>query len=220
MSDEYTALVDPDWLASAQGTLIGFHDILATSGLERGLIGPREVPRLWPRHLINCLCVADPGIHLVPTGASVADIGSGGGLPGLVWALARPDVRVTLVEPLQRRTTFLRETAAALDLDDRVEVIQARAQDVAALDMDVVTSRAVARLEGVVEWSLPHLRPGGVMLAIKGGKASQELSDARESIKAMGGAEPSVLRIGPVDEAGQPLATVVRVAREVTQRDA
>ncbi|MDQ1246024.1 MAG: rRNA (guanine527-N7)-methyltransferase [Actinomycetota bacterium] len=215
MSVEINLDVDEDWLDRSRAALDAFHDILAVQGLERGLIGPREVPRLWPRHLINCLCVADPGMGLLPPEASVADIGSGAGLPGLVWALARPDLTVTLVEPLQRRTTFLTEASATLGLTERVRITQARAQDLSPMNVDVVTSRALARLDTVVGWSLPHLRNGGALLAIKGGKASRELAEARESIEACGGTDVAIIRIGPVDEAGQPLATVVRVAREV-----
>lgn len=213
MTDIHDLTVDPVWLLEAEQTLIAFHDLLATDGLQRGLIGPREVPRLWPRHLRNCLCVADPGVGLLGTGAKVADLGSGAGLPGLVWALARPDVAVTLVEPLQRRTTFLQEAVASLGLGYRVTIVQARAQDVPALAQDVVTSRALAPLAAVVEWSLPHLRPGGELLAIKGGKASKELSEARESIASMGGRSPAIVRLGPMDADGQPLATVVRVVK-------
>lgn len=213
MIDVQDVTVDPDWLRDREQTLVAFHDLLASDGLQRGLIGPREVPRLWPRHLRNCLCVADPGVGLLGRGVSVADFGSGAGLPGLVWALARSDVEVTLVEPLQRRTTFLREAVATLGLADRVTIMQARAQDVPELAQDVVTSRALAPLASVVEWSLPHLRPGGALLAIKGGKASQELSEARESIAGMGGRSPAIVRIGPVGDDGQPLATVVRVLK-------
>ena len=120
-----------------------FAELLATTGVERGLIGPREVPRLWSRHLVNCAVVAEgPDSPLAP-GCTVADVGSGAGLPGVVWALVRPDVRVTLIEPLLRRATFLNEAVTELALGDRVEVLRARAEDVDRT-FDVVTARAVA----------------------------------------------------------------------------
>lgn len=209
--DEPCIDVDPDWMRTSEARLAGFHDLLAAEGEVRGIIGPREVPRLWPRHLLNCVCVADPQLHLIPEGARVGDIGSGAGLPGLVWALARRDLSITLVEPLQRRTNFLDEAIDRLDLAGQVTVVQSRAQDLAPLGLDVVTSRALAPLPTVVEWSLPHLAPGGHLLAMKGGKASQELAAARETIVTAGGVAPEVIRIGPIDDTGHPLATVVRV---------
>ncbi|MHB1066737.1 MAG: 16S rRNA (guanine(527)-N(7))-methyltransferase RsmG, partial [Candidatus Nanopelagicales bacterium] len=104
----------PDWLGPYAEPLRVFADLLAGPGVERGLIGPREVARLWERHLLNCAVVAEPSTGLVPQGASVADVGSGAGLPGLVWAIVRPDITVRLLEPLLRRTVFLNEAVAAL----------------------------------------------------------------------------------------------------------
>src|SRR5689334_11355452 len=135
-------------------------DMLATAGVERGLIGPREVPRLWTRHVLNCAVV----VPRIPAGATVADVGSGAGLPGLVWAIARPDLEVTLIEPLLRRTIFLEEAVADLGLES-VTVIRARAEDVDQT-FDVVTARAVASLEKLGSWCLPLVRPGGVLLAL------------------------------------------------------
>ena len=117
-----------------------FAELLATEGTLRGLIGPREVPRLWERHLVSCAVLGE----LVPTDATVCDIGSGAGLPGIVLAIARPDLTVTLVEPLLRRTTFLEEVAADLELSS-IEVIRGRADVLhGQRQFDVVTSRAVA----------------------------------------------------------------------------
>src|SRR5690349_12486661 len=145
---------------------------LAEDGVVRGLIGPREVPRLWDRHLLNCAVVADA----VPHGASVADIGSGAGLPGLVLAIRRPDLRVTLVEPLLRRTTFLEEVVADLALD-HVVVVRGRAEELhGTRTFDVVTSRAVAPLEKLLGWCLPLCSPDGVVLAMKGSSASEEVA--------------------------------------------
>lgn len=146
---------------------------LADAGVVRGLIGPREVPRLWERHLLNCAVVADA----IPDGASVADIGSGAGLPGLVLAIRRPDLQVTLVEPLLRRTTFLDEVVADLALD-RVEVVRGRAEELHGDRVfDVVTSRAVAPLEKLLGWCLPLCGPAGVVLAMKGSSAAEEVAE-------------------------------------------
>jgi 16S rRNA (guanine527-N7)-methyltransferase len=145
---------------------------LADAGVVRGLIGPREVPRLWERHLLNCAVVADA----IPDHATVADIGSGAGLPGLVLALRRPDLQVTLVEPLLRRTTFLEEVVADLGLD-RVEVVRGRAEELhGSRTFDVVTSRAVAPLEKLLGWCLPLCGSDGVVLAMKGSSAAEEVA--------------------------------------------
>ena len=129
--------------------------ILATDGVVRGLIGPREAPRLWERHLLNCAAVG----ALVPQGSTVCDVGSGAGLPGLVLAVARPDLEVELVEPLLRRTTFLNEAVAALELEN-VTVTRGRAEQLHGVRrFDVVTSRAVAPLTRLLEWSMPLVTP-------------------------------------------------------------
>jgi 16S rRNA (guanine527-N7)-methyltransferase len=149
-----------------------YADWLAEAGVVRGLIGPREVPRLWERHLLNCAVVADA----IPQGASVADVGSGAGLPGVVLAVRRPDLRVTLIEPLLRRTTFLQEVVDDLGLD-QVEVVRGRAEELhGTRRFDVVTSRAVAPLERLLAWCLPLCAPGGAVLAMKGASASEELA--------------------------------------------
>lgn len=145
--------------------------LLAGDGVVRGLIGPREVPRLWERHLLNCAVLAE----LVPNDADVLDIGSGAGLPGIPLAIARPDLWVTLVEPMERRTTFLEEAVEQLGLTN-VEVLQARAEGVSPKGKaDIVTSRAVAPLGKLANWCLPLVRRGGEMLAIKGASAPAEI---------------------------------------------
>jgi 16S rRNA (guanine527-N7)-methyltransferase len=154
--------------------------ILATDGVVRGLIGPREVPRIWDRHVMNSAVVAPR----LPQGATVADIGTGAGLPGLVWAIARPDVTVTLVEPLLRRTTFLDETVATLGLDN-VIVLRSRAEDVTQC-YDVVTARAVAALDKLGRWCMPLVSPGGVLLALKGQGAADEVSEATATLHRLG----------------------------------
>lgn len=153
-----------------------YAELLATAGVERGLIGPREVPRLWDRHLLNSVA---PVVR-VPEGASVADIGTGAGLPGLVWAVARPDLRMTLVEPLLRRTTFLEEVTDELGLQN-VTVVRARAEEVQE-QFDVVTARAVANLEKLARWCMPLVRPGGLLMALKGRTAAEEIDAARATL--------------------------------------
>src|SRR4051794_41568442 len=132
--------------------------LLATEGVVRGLIGPREVPRLWDRHLVNCGLLAP----LIPEGSRVADLGSGAGLPGLALALARPDLRVTLIEPMARRVAFLAEAVGILSLAERVWVVRGRAEDqTSAGGFDVVTARAVAPLPRLLTWGLPLVAPEG-----------------------------------------------------------
>jgi 16S rRNA (guanine527-N7)-methyltransferase len=146
-------------------------ELLGTAGIERGLIGPREVPRLWERHLLNCAVLSD----LIPSGRSVADLGSGAGLPGLVLAIRRPDLTVTLVEPLLRRTQFLEDAVHALELTN-VVIRRARAEELAGHEhFAVVTSRALAPLPRLLTWSLPLLSAGGQVLAIKGRSAEAEV---------------------------------------------
>lgn len=179
--------------------------LLADDGVVRGLIGPREAPRLWERHLLNCAFLADA----VPADAAVCDIGSGAGLPGLVLAIRRPDLAVTLVEPLLRRTTFLTEAVAALGLTN-VEVTRGRASDLHGVrDFDVVTARAVAPLDRLAGWSLPLVRQGGVLLAMKGASAEVEVEAARSELRRLGASGVSVERYGAgvVD----PATVVVRV---------
>jgi len=188
-----------------------FADILATRGVERGLIGPREVPRLWSRHLANCAVVAEESTEEMPSGSTVADVGSGAGLPGLVWALVRPDLQVTLIEPLLRRSIFLSEAVAELGLDGRVQVLRARAEEVPPRSFDIVTARAVARLPQLLTWSLPLARVSGVVLALKGSGAAVEVQEA-QAVGASLGAGPMTLHVygvGVVD----PPTTVVRVPR-------
>ncbi len=169
-----------------------YADLLATVGVERGLIGPREAPRLWERHLVNCAVLAEE----VPEGSQVADIGSGAGLPGLVLALARPDLEVTLVEPLLRRTTFLEEVVAELGLVG-VSVLRGRAEALhGRRTFDVVTSRAVAPLPRLLEWCMPLVGPHGSMVAMKGASVESEIGDARDVLRELRCGAPEVLEIG------------------------
>ena len=182
-----------------------YAELLATDGVQRGLLGPREVPRLWERHLLNCAVVAD----LVPADAEVVDVGSGAGLPGLVIAMLRPSVRMILLEPMLRRTIFLDECVAALGLAN-VTVHRGRAEDaVGTLRADVATSRAVAPLDRLVPWSAGVIRPGGTILAIKGRDAETELELAGPVLRRLGVQSADVVKVG--QGIVEPPATVVRI---------
>lgn len=158
---------------------------LASAGTVRGLLGPRELPRLWDRHILNSVALAE----LLPTGVRLVDIGSGAGLPGIPVAIVRSDVRVDLVESLLRRATFLSEVVADLGLSDRVQVVHGRAEDPAVVkragNAPFATARAVAPLDKLVRWSWPLLAPGGVLLAIKGATAEAEIAEHRGTVTRM-----------------------------------
>jgi 16S rRNA (guanine527-N7)-methyltransferase len=148
-----------------------YAEFLITAGIERGLIGPREGERIWERHIFNCL----PITQLLPQGASLFDIGSGAGLPGIVIALARPDLKVTLIEPLERRVEFLNEAVAAIAAGGvEIGVIRGRAQDVKK-SADFVTARAVAPMEKLKKISWHMVKTGGSLLAMKGESAATEM---------------------------------------------
>ena len=154
-----------------EGAIEAFAQFLTGAGIERGLIGPREGERIWDRHIFNCL----PVTHLLPNGASLFDIGSGAGLPGIVIALARPDLQVTLIEPLERRVEFLNEAVAAIpDLPFPIQVIRGRSQDIKK-SADFVTARAVAPLEKLKKMSWHMVKTGGSLLAMKGESAASEM---------------------------------------------
>lgn len=187
--------------------LIVLHQLLATDAVTWGLIGPREVPRLWDRHILNCAVVSELLLADPHGGGSLADIGSGAGLPGLVVALVRPDLRVTLIEPLARRATFLSEAVSTLGLTDRVEVIRARAEDLRGVTYRYVTARAVAPLDRLCGWALPLVADGGQFLAIKGRQAAQEV----EAIQASGKPIPAMHIVHCGEGVVSPLTTVVVV---------
>lgn len=202
----------PGWMEPAREGLQGYAVLLADLGVTAGLIGPREVPRLWERHILNCAVVADPAAGLVPEGASVADVGSGAGLPGLVWALVRPDLQIWCLEPLLRRANFLSGAVAELGLQERVHVERVRAEEAREQwpGVDVVTARAVAPLVRLLPWALPLAKPTGSVVALKGSSAEREISEAREAARALGVTDIRTVfcGVGDVD----PPATVV-VAR-------
>jgi 16S rRNA (guanine527-N7)-methyltransferase len=183
---------------------------LADTGISHGLIGPREVPRLWERHILNCAVIAEE----IGTGASVIDVGSGAGLPGLALAIARPDLKVTLVEPMERRTSWLTMVVEDLGLD-AVSVLRARAEEVHGQQTaDVVTARAVAALERLARWCLPLVSVGGRLVAMKGSSAEREIDDARGVVQRLGGAEPEIHTCG---DSVLATATTVVIIDKVTE---
>ncbi|MFC3982560.1 16S rRNA (guanine(527)-N(7))-methyltransferase RsmG [Streptosporangium jomthongense] len=182
-----------------------FAGLLAGPGVVRGLLGPREVPRIWDRHLLNCAVVAEA----VPADVRLVDIGSGAGLPGLVLAIVRPDIHVTLLEPLLRRTVFLQECVDTLKLGN-VEVLRGRAEEfVGKRVFDVASARAVAPLDRLLKWSLPLLREGGELLALKGERAAEELTDAEAQLRTSGVRTAELVSVGHGKV--EPPATLIRV---------
>lgn len=184
-----------------------YADLLASEGPERGLIGPREVDRLWERHIVNCALMTgaiEPGV------TTVADVGSGAGLPGVLIAIARPDLRVTLIETMQRRVTWLEEVNVSLGLG--MEVVRGRAEELhGQRSFDVVTARAVAALDKLAKWTLPLVADGGMLLAMKGSSAQDELDAASKVLRRLGAVESSIRQYG-VGEVEIP-TTVVQVRR-------
>jgi 16S rRNA (guanine527-N7)-methyltransferase len=194
-----------DVFGGAAGQVERYARLLAGVGVERGVIGPNEVPRIWDRHLLNSAVVAE----LVPHGSALVDLGSGAGLPGIVLAMLLPDSEVVLLEPMLRRATFLEECVAELGLGN-ARVVRARAEQMAGkLAVDVVTARAVAPLDRLAALAVGLLKPGGIVLAVKGAKASMEVRDAKAALDRLGlrDAEVLVVGSGKVD----PAATVVRL---------
>ncbi|NIJ14385.1 16S rRNA (guanine527-N7)-methyltransferase [Saccharomonospora amisosensis] len=183
-----------------------FARLLARHGVERGLIGPREVDRLWERHLLNSAVIGE----CIPEGARVIDVGSGAGLPGIPLAISRPDLDMVLLEPMARRVDWLIEAVEALGLAVTVE--RGRAEDKAVRARiglaDVVTARAVAPLGRLAEWCLPLVRPAGFLLALKGASADQEIERDRDPVRSAGGGEPRLVRCG-VDVLETPTTVVV-----------
>ncbi len=177
--------------------------LLADAGVVRGLIGPREAPRLWERHLINCALLADA----LPLDADVCDIGTGAGLPGLVLAIVRPDLTLTLVEPMLRRTTWLETSVGELGLTN-VEVRRGRAEDLhGEIASPFATARAVARLDKLARWTFPLLTAGGTLVAMKGSSAHTELAEDEPALRRLGLVSARVSEHG-ADLLGQAVLTV------------
>ncbi|MHA6806258.1 16S rRNA (guanine(527)-N(7))-methyltransferase RsmG [Salinifilum ghardaiensis] len=186
-----------------------FVDMLTEQGVLRGLIGPREIDRLWERHVWNSAVLAE----LLPPRSWVVDVGSGAGLPGIPLALARPDLEITLLEPMARRVDWLSEVVADLALE--TTVVRGRAEEKAVrermAEQDVATARALAPLGRLAQWCLPLVRSGGRVLALKGASAGEELERDSSQIRAAGGSAGRVLTCG-ADVLDQP-TTVVEIER-------
>ena len=186
-------------------TIRQYVDILVSRGVDWGLIGPREIGRLWERHILNSIALES----LIPEGCRVADVGSGAGLPGIPLAILRPDLEMTLIEPMLRRSNFLTEAIDELGLDDRVSVVRGRAED-ADLHVDVVVSRAVARLATLINWTADLIVESGSLLALKGQSADDEVVKAKKELsKRRLSAEVLLIRADPAAD----VTRAVRVRR-------
>jgi 16S rRNA (guanine527-N7)-methyltransferase len=182
--EEFLPEVEPPAASAIFGDRIelarGYAAALVRDGDLLGLLGPRELPRLWTRHILNSAVVAE----LIPEGKTVADIGSGAGLPGIPLAIARPNNHFTLIEPMERRSDWLRETVQELGLTN-VNVLRARAEEVGDV-FDIATARAVSALPKLLRLAVPMVRHGGEVLALKGSKAADEILDAKKLQKKLG----------------------------------
>jgi 16S rRNA (guanine527-N7)-methyltransferase len=199
MSQVSRETLTPEFFSQRSAEIERYAEILATWGIERGLIGPREGDRIWDRHIANCI----PVTTLIPEGASVIDIGSGAGLPGIVIALARPDLKVTLLEPLERRTAFLNEVIAELNLP--ITVIRGRAESVKG-SFAIVTARAVAPLPKLLPLVWHLVAPQGSLLAMKGESAAEEL--AQTKTKKVAKAQIHEISLGSL-----PLSRVIELSK-------
>lgn len=186
-------------------TIRQYVDILVSRGVDWGLIGPREIGRLWERHILNSIALES----LIPEGCRVADVGSGAGLPGIPLAILRPDLEMILIEPMLRRSNFLTEALDELGLDDRVTVVRGRAED-ADLHVDVVVSRAVAKLATLINWTADLIVDSGSLLALKGQSADDEVVKAKKELsKRRLSAEVLLIRADPASD----VTRAVRVRR-------
>lgn len=193
------ALATPPEVATVFGDrlplAVAYHESLRSDATVRGLIGPREAPRLWERHILNCAVIGE----LMDRDSRVVDIGSGAGLPGIPLAIARPDLDITLIEPQLRRVNYLKEIVGKLGLDN-VSVVRGRAEEKTTKRQnrgaDYVTSRAVAPLGKLMGWSLPLTRQHGLVLAMKGASAHEEIERDQRTISSAGGGECSVVEAG------------------------
>ena len=187
------------------GQLALFTQVLADEGEKRGLIGPRELPRLWSRHILNCTAINE----FIPEGATVADIGSGAGLPGVVLAITRPDVHVTLVEPMERRIEWLYDVTEAINLE-KAWIVRARAEELHDQDeFQVVTARAVAALDKLMRWTMPLVADGGKLLALKGERAKEEVDAALKVRRKFKVASTSVVEVPSLVPEESPTNVVI-----------
>lgn len=198
----------PEFFGESYDKVEGFRRMLVREGELRGLIGPREVGRLWERHLLNSAAAA----RFLPDTGTIIDVGSGAGLPGVVLGAMRPEARVVLIEPMDRRTTWLSEVVSELGLTN-VEVLRGRADEFhGAWEADAVTARAVAPLDKLVRWCLPLLAPGGILVALKGRSAQAELDEAKYTIRKFKGVEADVHDASTIE--GVDSTAVVTVVRQ------
>lgn len=201
----------PEYFGAAWPTVSRFAAMLREQGELRGLLGPREQSRLWERHLLNSAAVVQ---HLPRTGV-ITDVGSGAGLPGIVVAAMLPEAEIVLIDPMERRTQWLEEVVAELDLSN-VRVVRARAEELdGALEADAVTARAVAAMDKLARWCLPLLRDGGTLVALKGRSAGDELEKAKYVLRKLGGDAGEVLDAPTIP--GVDSTTVVRVMRKTVR---
>lgn len=204
-------------LGSRLSGMVRYAELLAEHGVPRGLIGPRELDRLWSRHLLNSVVVAET----IPEGATVVDVGSGAGFPGVPLALARPDLRVILLEPMARRVQWLEEVVGVLALE--VHVLRGRAEEAPVRrgvgEADVVTARAVASLGRLAGWCLPLVRVDGRLLALKGARAEEELNSEGDAIRRAGGVHAEVLRCGEGRVEVPTTVVAIRRGAPVRHRD-
>ena len=177
-----------EYFGEAFPRILAFHDALVAEGELRGLIGPREVPRLWTRHLLNSASV----VPFLPEDGTIVDLGSGAGLPGIVVAAMRPRASIVLIEPMERRCAWLTGVAALLGLDN-VEVKRGRAEEFHdAFEADAVTARAVAALDKLGRWAFPLLRRGGELVVLKGRSAQDEIDAATKVLRKFGATDAQV----------------------------
>lgn len=208
-TDEWASEIGLAVFGDRRHLAVTFAEMLREHGVRRGLIGPRETDRIWQRHLLNSSVLTE----LLPPNCRLVDVGSGAGLPGIPLAIVRPDIELTLVEPMARRVEWLQEVVTELDLN--IEVIRGRAEEGPVrkrlVGQDVATARAVAPMGRLANWCLPLLRPGGRLLALKGSSAAEELSRDAAAIEAAGGGRVQVKTCG--DELLEVPTTVVVVER-------
>lgn len=185
----------------------GFAQRLAKDSETFGLLGPRELPRIWSRHVINSGLLAE----LVPDGSKVVDVGSGAGLPGIPMAIAQPMAQFTLVEPMERRANWLNQVVQDLGITN-VRVLRARAEDVVETDFDLATARAVAALDKLLKMLTPLIKDSRekTVIAMKGSKAQEEIAEAAKRIAQLGYSQPEIITLG-LNKAPET-ATVVRIS--------